>query len=73
MVYVDPAPDVIMALQSHNSRSELWTDLPTELPDSDVLITERLILRRWEDSDAEDLFKCASDPDVSPIAGWPPH
>ena len=35
--------------------------------------TERLILRRWEDSDAEDLFKYASDPDVGPIAGWPPH
>ena len=35
--------------------------------------TERLILRHWEDSDAEDLFKYASDPDVGPIAGWPPH
>ena len=29
-----------------------------------MLKTERLILRRWEDSDAEDLFKYASDPDV---------
>ena len=38
-----------------------------------MLRTERLILRRWEDSDAEDLFKYASDPDVGPIAGWPPH
>lgn len=37
------------------------------------LKTERLILRRWEESDAEDLFKYASDPDVGPIAGWPPH
>ncbi len=35
--------------------------------------TDRLILRRWEDSDAEDLYKYASDPDVGPIAGWPPH
>ncbi len=35
--------------------------------------TERLILRRWEDSDAEDLYRYASDPDVGPIAGWPPH
>jgi len=35
--------------------------------------TERLILRRWKDSDAEDLYKYASDPDVGPIAGWPPH
>ena len=35
--------------------------------------TERLILRRWEDSDAENLFECAKDPDVGPIAGWPAH
>ena len=35
--------------------------------------TERLILRRWEESDAEDLYKYASNPDVGPIAGWPPH
>ncbi|MBQ3665104.1 MAG: GNAT family N-acetyltransferase [Lachnospiraceae bacterium] len=35
--------------------------------------TERLILRRWEESDAEDLYKYASDPDVGPIAGWPAH
>ena len=38
-----------------------------------VLKTQRLILRRWKDSDADDLFKYASDPDVGPIAGWPPH
>ncbi len=37
------------------------------------LETERLILRRWEESDAEDLYKYASNPDVGPIAGWPPH
>ncbi|MBQ7488872.1 MAG: GNAT family N-acetyltransferase [Clostridia bacterium] len=35
--------------------------------------TERLILRRWEDSDAESLFEYAKDPDVGPIAGWPAH
>ena len=38
-----------------------------------VLETERLILRRWEDTDADDLYKYARDPDVGPIAGWPPH
>lgn len=37
------------------------------------LETERLILRRWEESDAESLYQYASDPDVGPIAGWPPH
>ena len=35
--------------------------------------TERILLRRWQDSDAETLFKYASDPDVGPRAGWPPH
>lgn len=38
-----------------------------------VLETERLILRRWEESDAESLYEYAKDPDVGPIAGWPPH
>ena len=35
--------------------------------------TERLILRKWNEADAESLFAYASDPDVGPIAGWPPH
>ena len=38
-----------------------------------ILETERLILRRWEESDAEDLYEYARDPDVGPIAGWPAH
>ena len=38
-----------------------------------ILKTERLILRPWEESDAQSLFECAKDPDVGPIAGWPPH
>ncbi len=38
-----------------------------------VLTTRRLILRPWEDSDAESLYEYAKDPDVGPIAGWPPH
>lgn len=38
-----------------------------------TLETERLILRPWEEDDAEDLYEYASDPDVGPIAGWPPH
>ncbi len=38
-----------------------------------MLKTERLLLRRWEDSDAENLYEYAKDPDVGPIAGWPPH
>lgn len=35
--------------------------------------TDRLILRPWLDSDAEALYRYASDPQVGPIAGWPPH
>ena len=38
-----------------------------------ILETERFILRRWKESDAEDLYIYASNPDVGPIAGWPPH
>ena len=38
-----------------------------------TLETKRLIPRHWEDSDAEDLYRYASDPDVGPIAGWPVH
>ena len=38
-----------------------------------MLETERLILRKWTDADAESLFEYAKDPDVGPIAGWPPH
>lgn len=35
--------------------------------------TKRLNLRPWRESDAEALFKYASDPRVGPIAGWPVH
>ena len=35
--------------------------------------TDRILLRPWCDDDAEALFKYASDPDVGPRAGWPPH
>ena len=38
-----------------------------------MLQTERLTLRRWEDGDADDLYRYVKDPDVGPIAGWPPH
>lgn len=38
-----------------------------------MLQTERLILRPWEEADAEELFRYAQDPRVGPIAGWPPH
>ena len=38
-----------------------------------ILQTKRLLLRPWQDSDAEDLYRYASSPEVGPIAGWPVH
>ncbi len=37
------------------------------------LQTKRLILRTWQESDAEALYKYARNPHVGPIAGWSPH
>ena len=38
-----------------------------------LLETKRLVLRRWNEDDAGDLYKYAADPAVGPIAGWPAH
>ena len=38
-----------------------------------MLITDRLILRPWQEADAEDLYTYDSDPEVGPPAGWPVH
>ena len=38
-----------------------------------TLYTNRLILRPWKESDAENLYTYAKDPRIGPIAGWPPH
>ena len=38
-----------------------------------MMETERILLRPWRESDAEALYKYASDPEVGPKAGWPPH
>ena len=35
--------------------------------------TDKIILRPWYETDAEALYKYASDPDVGARAGWPPH
>ena len=37
------------------------------------LTTKRLILRKWQESDAKRLYEYAKDPRVGPIAGWPIH
>lgn len=38
-----------------------------------MLETQRLLLRPWEETDAEALYEYAKDPAVGPIAGWPVH
>lgn len=38
-----------------------------------MLTTERLLLRKWTEDDADSLFEYAKEPDVGPIAGWNPH
>ena len=43
------------------------------MTDMYIVETDRLGFRKWRDDDAETLFRYASDPDVGPRAGWPPH
>ena len=38
-----------------------------------MMETKRLLLRPWEEGDAEALYRCASSPLVGPAAGWPVH
>ena len=38
-----------------------------------MMETDRIILRPWREEDAGTLFKWASDPELGPLAGWPPH
>ena len=38
-----------------------------------IFKTQHLILRPWEEGDAECLYHFAKNPKIGPIAGWPPH
>ena len=38
-----------------------------------IFETPRLRVRPWRESDAEALFRYASEPEVGERAGWPPH
>ncbi len=38
-----------------------------------ILKTRNLTLRPWNESDAECLYHFARNPNIGPIAGWPPH
>ena len=37
------------------------------------LESDRLLLRHWKESDAEDLYYAASNPNIGLNAGWTPH
>jgi len=39
----------------------------------ETLITDRLILREWRETDSKDLQEYAKSDLVGPSAGWPPH
>ncbi len=38
-----------------------------------VIVTDRLILRKWRENDAKRLYEIASDPEIAKGAGWLPH
>ena len=38
-----------------------------------MIKTSNLILRPWRKSDAQCLYHFAKNPNIGPIAGWPPH
>ena len=42
----------------------------TGVPDIE---TDRMLLRKWEECDAQDLYDYAQNPEVGPRAGWKPH
>lgn len=41
--------------------------------EKEMIETARLILRPWQESEADSLFKYAGDPAIGPIAGWAQH
>lgn len=38
-----------------------------------IIKTSNLTLRPWKEDDAECLYHFARNPNIGPIAGWPPH
>jgi len=37
------------------------------------IFTERLVIRPWDESDAESLYEYAKEPSIGPMTGWPVH
>ena len=81
----DQVPEVYISTNHVGLYEKYGCDFLTMMKDMDgnpsrvyvkritMMETERILLRPWRESDAEALFKWASDPDVGPRAGWPPH
>ena len=59
-------------LEARVCRPAWLIEMECEIPDR-PMETDRILLRPWRESDAGTLFKYASDPEVGPRAGWPPH
>ena len=54
--------------------NRLYKNLPEITGEKKMkLETTRLILRPWQESDAESCYEYAKDPQVGPSAGWPVH
>ena len=69
----DEKPEAFAAYEASFPPKEMLR-IPGQLGYDGVFIeTDRLLLRPWLESDAGSLFKYASDPEVGPRAGWPPH
>ncbi len=71
----DPMTDSNSADISMSAEAEKLVNNVPALPTLSIerLETERLILREFRESDAEDVYEYARDPEVGPNAGWKPH
>ena len=68
----DENPEAFSAYEATFPKKEKF-QLPGQLTYEGIMENKVILLRPWRESDAEALFKWASDPDVGPRAGWPPH
>ena len=71
----NPMTDSNSADMSMSAEAEKLVNNVPALPTLSIerLETERLILREFRESDAEDVYEYARDPEVGPNAGWKPH
>ena len=65
--------DAISKEQYETSLTGLITKMNIAKEDLDIIITSRLILRKWRIEDAPSMFKYACEPEVGLPCGWKPH